>query len=319
MAGAQWSNTFRALLARIGAEVSVDGRHFSARNFLLDARPHRTRVELYEGFVTGAGDYDAWRDAHDDYLNERVRRGSAGGMATAKVPRDRAADTFTVEPLLSTYGETSPELDLVRVVPVASVAILAQADPDEVLAARADPLSLGAFLEDASDALDARPTFAGFWEDVVSQFGEDEEDWDQGWANDLRDQFGLLWCPPPGGSIPVFLFRYSVGDLPKVEGLRGKRPLAVPTVLDADLFAAFCPAPPGVTTGQLVDLAARGGRPAAELLHPPLRFNADHLRLVGQVTEQPGPLAEARATHLLWLQDQTGTNYGDSTDADLLS
>lgn len=300
-------------------DAKLDDRRFVARNHLWDERPSAARVTDYESYgIRGLVDDDDWYRMHELYLDARIRR-SPGRSASVLLRRD-APDTFVVDPLFADFSGALPALDLVRMQKVDTLAWLSGRSRDEVVDSLADPVALTDVLTDYNSALDARPTFAGFLEDVADLLPDTESDAPADWADQLRDILGLAhYDPPPGTSIPVVILRYPVADVVSLESLASGKPLAVPTVLDIDQFPAFCPAPPGHPVGQLVNLAATNRPPAGEILHPMMPVQSHHVFRLGHVRTSPPPLAPGRGHHLRWLIDRAGWDLRGGPDDDVLA
>ena len=162
-----------------------------------------------------------------------------------------------------------------------------------------------------------KAVFAGFFEYFKDWFGDQPAADRNGWADHLRNAFGVYHLP---AGTAVVVFRYTVGEIRRWHGMADTRPLVPPTVLDGNHAEAFCPAPAKRPTGHTVDLAARGLEPAGEVLHPWIPFASRHVFREGVIDEPlPAILDEARGTHLLAIRDLSGiVDYGFDTDADLL-
>jgi hypothetical protein len=316
-----WSPAFATSLREWAVDLGLREQRFVARNFLFDERPSPTRVAGYEALGTDAlEDDDEWYQLHERYLDERIRPRPAAGLRPL-LRLTEAPETFVVDPQFSSFAGAAHALHLVRVVKVANLAWLARRPLEEVLAAIEDARELDLVLDDVNERLDGRPTFAGFYEDVAHLLPEDEGDAWGDWADQLRNVFGL-WdmSPPPGVELPILVFRYAVGEVVRLAGLGTRRPLAVPSVVDIDQFAAFCPAPAGVDVGQIVDLGGDRHRPpAGELLHPSMRLRAADVFRLGHVRTPAPDLSKARAVHLQLMRSRTGSAFGAGFDDDVLS
>jgi hypothetical protein len=118
----------------------------------------------------------------------------------------------------------------------------------------------------------------------------------------------------------VFLFRYTVRELPRRIGEADRRPIALPTVLDHRLAEAFCPAPQGLRQGQVLNLRENATQqPAREVLHLFMQPKPEHLFRVGTLkTPVPDYLGSARRDHLIWLRLLSDReDYAAGTDSDL--
>lgn len=332
-----YNAAFAAFLQRRGADASTD-RRFVARNFLLDEGVRVERAASYDavGVCRDHGDDACWQTLHGAYLYEAVNRPRPPGLALDPHDPDHCPETFRMFDPATPFLTTDLGRDLVR---AESLDFIARAAGEPVRAVRtlatevAHANSVGRHAEPAHSDLDAildewyvrsdgRPVFAGFWEDVRDLFGARPDHDIAGWADELRDRFGLAHHDPGQlGDVAVLLLRYPVRDVQRVLGTdRSTRLLMTPTVLDGSQSTAFCPAPSGVSVGHTVELGGRYELPRREVLHPPVAFRARHVLRCG-VIHRPAPvdLASARALHLLYLQETSSRiDYAATTDEDLL-
>jgi len=304
-----------------------------SRNFRLDERIPPERVEAY-GEVAGAAPADAneWHDEHVDYLGEALWiEQPPSGLPKAVFPEDpdTCAETFRTD-AIADLSSTDQSVELLRMERLGSIADavgLAESAVENTFAAatQRNPSASELALADAilgrwARTRDLRPVWAAFSEDCHDIL--DNMDADSSWPSVLRDRLGLIHLDPAesGRPIAVVVFRYPVGQVPTVRRARRERCLAFPSVIDGHLSAAFCPTPSQSTWGRVVDLTAPGTDPAREVLHPPTLLRAKHILGVGTVGKPAvDSIAEARAWHLLWLQDSYGRAYGDETDRNLLA
>ncbi len=328
--------SFAGFLSAQGS-ASDDARALVARNFLLDEGVPGTRLASYResGAVGAHADYAAWLDAHGRYLSERIFTLSHDQGPPERVdPADAEAcpETFRL-PAPSTFRGASATLDLVRVETLGFLASKCGRAPADVWALARQALTtspasddaratLDALLEVWSRAIDLRPVFAGYWQDVADLFGATPADDPTGWADRLRDRLGLLHHDPGERRSPidVLVFRYAARDVPELAGERGLA-LFPPTVVDGRHSAAFCPAPRDSATGHTLDLAGDGTQPCREVLHPCLRFRARHLFRLGTIGAPAAPdgLRAARGLHLLAVRELARRpDYAAGTDGDLL-
>jgi hypothetical protein len=316
-----WSRQLHAVLEQLGDDASLGDGRFVARNFLLERRLSGRRIDGYEQGSSAVHDYPALIGHHTRYLAAFIHRPApAHGIPRAITSTD-APVTFTIDPMDARFRGSAEDLLLVRMVPLRTLARLADRSMAEARAAIDDLQLLEDLVADVNERLRLQPTFAAFWEDVADLVPDDDGTVVTTWPDDLRDALGMSHLvPPPGASIPIVLLLYGVKDVPKIVGRRGHRPLVEPTVLDSELFHAFCPAPTGAPAGCLVNMAGDLDRdPAGELLHPTVRLRGDHVVRTGEVTTTPRPLARARAAHLTMLQDRYDPAYATETDSDILA
>jgi hypothetical protein len=286
----------------------------------LDERPSSARIQAYGKGLDELDEADEWYVHHESFLDRHVR-GASVSRTGRVLMRSDAPETFVVDPQFAPYSHVFGGLDLVRVVRADTVARLCARSTDEIIDKLSDKPVLEAILEEVNERRDCRPTFAGFYEDVATLLPENELDAPSDWADQLRDVLGL-WqhVPLPGSSLPILVFRYSVEEVVRLQGMAHDRPLTVPTVLDIDQFEAFCPAPLAIPVGRLVDLAGGLNRePAGEVLHPGMPFIAEQFFRLGNIRSEPSSLDRARGAHLTWLQVETASDFAASTDEDVLS
>lgn len=322
---------------------------FQARNFLLDHGAPAPSAEIYgqhgaqEGYATGDDRDDAgdWLEDHSAFLKDQIqlkrRPGTRPPRRLDPAKLHSCPETFRHDDNFRDLGGAAEELHLLRVIDLGSVVKLAQRGgrqpslsvgellpiaervaacwPDLDRAEPADRARLEAVVRAWRLACDLRPVFASFYADHEDLFDKSPADW----PDRLRDRLGLAHLAPDArrSSIPILVFRYPVTAVPKHVQLQGRKPLATPTVLDGELSAAFCPAPPGEPCGRVVELQGRLDRPVREVLHPFFYVDPEHLYRVGQVTAPvPGDLWDARQAHLLWLRDRY-PGYAAVTDPEL--
>lgn len=318
-----------------GVADGSDNARFVVRNFLLDERLDDARLASYARFVEPSTplDFEAWDSAHKRYLRNCVFVTPSADhdlrFATMDRP-DICPETFR-HSASQEFQATDRQIHLLRLVRVEDIAYLADEeggtvwlrvnewlrDPNPTNPARAE---LARILDQAASSPEAdhRPVFATFYEDLLGDLGEGD------WPDLIRDRLGLhhinQWNPP-GLPARVVLFRYPVQDIPRKRGETGKRPIAVPSVLDHRFSAAFCPAPRELDRGRVVNLRAGANlEPAREVLHFFMRYQPQHIFRAGEVTRRvPAGLTEIRRDHLIWLQLATDRNdYAAHTDGDIL-
>jgi hypothetical protein len=323
-------------LSRLGADVHGENA-FVARNFLLDEGILSHRVDSYaeSGGMRDHGTVEDWQGVHWTYLTERVFRQPAGdGLPRSLDPEDEIScpETFRFLDPEAPFLPTDSRVHLIRVESLEFVSRRGNVDPGELRRIAEAALGLrdsdavrrlNDILQDWERVIDARPVFAGFWDEAVDLFGETPADDPPGWADALRDSLGLLHYDPGtrGGAIEILVFRYPVAAVPRLKGLeRDRRPLVPPTVLDNTSSPAFLPAPRGSLTGHVIDLSAQAGSLRREVLHPGVPFEAKHLWRVGTITRpvDPANLSVARGLHLWMVREASGRmDYAMGTDGDL--
>lgn len=322
-------------LSRLGSDIQNE-HAFTARNFLLDEGIVPTRVDSYAeiGAMKGHVTVEDWQGAHSTYLRERVfRQTPTDGLPRMLDPADEIScpESFRFIDPAAPFLPTDSRSHLIRVERLRFVAEFAGVDPGELRGAAEGALqhdsdsirrlndSLGAW----ERAVEARPVFAAFWDDVADLFGDTPANDPPGWEDELRDSLGLSHYDPRarGGPIEVLIFKYPVSVVPRLKGLeRERRPLVPPTVLDNTPSPAFLPAPRRSPAGHVVDLAAKTKELRREVLHPGVPFEAKHLWRVGTIRQpvDPAILPLARGLHLLLVRDASGRkDYALGTDGDL--
>lgn len=317
----------------VGQDSGIGDRRFVGRNFLLDEGVLDLRADSYEseGGAARHADVHAWEHRHNEYLRQRVflDQPVSGPPGTLNPARPAGCPETFRFPEGLTFATARTDLDLLRVVNARRVAKFARRDESELLAwahevlankdrTAAAWLELSSALGFWSSRRQLRPVYATFWEDHRDLFENDRPDW----ADVLRDRLGLLhYSPGAGRELSILVFRYPIREVPKHVQVRLGRPLAAPTVLDAELSEAFCPAPRGEVCGRVLDLSAPFEEPSREVVHPFLPYRVEHLFQVGTVRRAvPPSLVEARKAHLLAIQVLCSRpDYAAGTDGDLLT
>lgn len=310
---------------------------FIPRNFLIDERIDSARAAQYASALPPGGPalFDEWNAAHNAYVEGHIfvkPPGSHDYHAVATDDPGVCADTFRSPLALTAFQGTDLDTDFIRMVAVSDIASLSGHDEDRIFALGEqivrDPVrhitatdDLAIILEEAflGPRCDHRPIFAAFYEDFLNELRDPA---DTNWPNKLRDRLGLYHINQWASPFPrrVFLFRYSVREIPRRQGDADRRPIALPAVLDHRLAEAFCPAPRELRQGQLVNLEANSkAEPAREVLHLFMPLEPKHLFRVGTVTSPvPDYLGPARRDHLIWLRLLSyRDDYAVATDADL--
>lgn len=300
---------------------------FVPRNFLLDESISTARLNKYErSCCSRVVTFDDWANQHEAYLVDSVflpQPAAYSGRVLKTTDETICPDTFRDGEPLQTFSESDDSLYLLRVERVDAIARDLGESEAEVARLFAECISrpelqpdVNAVLSLWSNRKDLRPVFACLWEDVrdIVELAVD------GWANDLRDRLGLYHLRPRGkAGVPVCLFRYPIKAVSRLASDPTKRALAVPTVLDSRFSEAFCPAPRHErAVGFTIDLAAQLLN-TREVLHPFLRFRAEHVYRFGYV-DRPVPhrLDDARFAHLLSVRECCSRpDYALDTDGDL--
>jgi hypothetical protein len=298
----------------------------------------QARIQSYAEFLNDSTtwNFEQWYDKHNEYLRVEV-------FVTGTQPDYNLIDasdpticpeTFRGGQALIPFQGTDLDTHLIRLVPVADLAYLSNKTEDHIFSLGEqvllsqnprDPayVELSMILDSAFNGprADHRPVFAAFYEDFKEELQAPTNDM---WANQLRDRLGLFHInqsKPLGLPRKVFLFRYPVREVPRHAGKSSSRPLAIPGVLDQNLFEAFCPAPRELDRGRLVNLKADAlEEPAREVLHLFMPMKVEHLFRAGKVTNPvPEDLKNPRRDHLIWMRLHSDRQlYASDTDGDLL-
>lgn len=170
----------------------------------------------------------------------------------------------------------------------------------------------------------ARPMFATF----LNDFGGDIKALVKtDWPHILRDRLGLThWPSTAGKPLTVALMCYTVDEVREARSMATKKGAVAsftrPTVLDAEMSAAFIPAPllpGGESYGHTLDLA-NTGVPATftpELLTFPIEYQARHIKALGFISHGHGlqtdsAVLAARNRHVQELQGLPGcADFGE--------
>ena len=340
---------FDDFLVSAGQNASMGNARFVARNFLLDQGVDPTRQGSYRaaGVMVRHADFSAWEDRHvNAYLVAQVwleKLDRAPGVIDQN-DHAKCPETFRLPAAFQLFGPADDRLDLIRVVDAEPIAKREAARLDEVLALAQHVVQrnlpkwtgtttigpppdketeeLEAMLEQWDRTVNLSPVWATFWEDIKTVFGNKPADDPLDWPDKLRDWAGLCHFDPASRrrEVPLFVFRYSVGELPRLKNKGDLRPLAVPTVLDGRFSEAFCPSPKG-QPGYMVALGGDSDVLRREVLHPAFPFRARDLFRTG-VVKRPVPvdLTAARRKHLENLRYTMSVDYftyAEETDSDL--
>ncbi|MDP2762498.1 MAG: hypothetical protein Q8O64_19205 [Sideroxyarcus sp.] len=170
----------------------------------------------------------------------------------------------------------------------------------------------------------ARPLFATF----LNDFGGDlpalvKTDW----PHLLRDRLGLThWPSTAGKPLPVALMCYTVDDVRQARSMATKKGAVAsftrPTVLDAEMSAAFISAPllpGGESYGYTLDLASTEVPDTftPELLTFPIEYQPRHIKALGFISrghalQEDEVILAARNRHVQGLQQLPGcVSFGE--------
>jgi len=331
---AKIDSDFQTFLCRL-CDYSAWENTVVARNFLLDEGFLLPRFESYRdiGGLEDHGSYEDWKNIHEQYLVERIFRQGNGIDHLRHIDiadEDACPETFRLYDPKSPYIGCDEKTKLIRVVPVERIAKCSGIPIWQIVSVA--QRMIGAAHQDAADVnwmnaimaewislSDARPVFAGLFDDFESLFGDEPSVDQSDWPDRLRDRLGLYHLDPAlrrDHSIDIVVFQYLVREIPNVTGQRLLRLLVTPTVLDAQHSLAFCPVPREAQTGHTVDLSMNTPPVCRELLHPPFQFEARHVWRVGAIHATiPNDLRQAREWYLECIRESTGRkDYAIGTD-----
>jgi hypothetical protein len=293
-----------------------------AANFRWEPAVSSSRAAEYSTYVGDLGTHGDWQAEHKGYLSTFVQ-----------VPKDlpRSAECFMA---VNQQAHLNEALDNTYLLRLESIGYLFDLP---LVAAQAELFWQRFFnsqkdlrkpkLNDADEMLraefvnqwnkqrtQARPLFATF----LNDFGRNLEALSRGdWPHLLRDRLGLVhWPSTAGKALPVALMCYTVDDVRQAQQAATKKgavaSLARPTVLDAEMSAAFIPAPwvpGGGSFGHTLDLGS-SVIPAdftPELLTYPLDYQPHHIKALGFITrphalQSDDAVLAARNRHVQGLQ-----------------
>lgn len=297
-----------------------------AANFRWESAVSAERASEYSSYTDDVATHRDWQAEHKSYLSVCVQ-----------IPKDlpRGAECFMAinhqahldDQLDNTYLLRLESFDYLFNHPLA--ANLAEAFWDRFFNSQRDLRKNQ--LNDADEALltafvgqwnaqrtQARPLFATFLNDFGGNLDALAK---QDWPHILRDRLGLMhWPSTASKPLPVALMCYTVEDVRLARQAASKKgtvaSLARPTVLDAEMSAAFIPAPfmaDGGSYGYTLDLANSGISTdfTPEVLTFPLDYHARHIKALGFIT-RPHALQDdvailaARNRHVQGLQALPG-------------
>jgi hypothetical protein len=314
------------LISRLLAADDNHSDRAVAGNFRMEARLPADIQLAYDKLPwSDLASVDQWRARHGDFLEDEVQL------------TDRDEHPWTFRDLNASNCKAQDPITLLRIESLKGALKLANStlsveEVDQRLRERstggdgarqaADKI-LRRFLDAWNDGRDRRPQFATNRAGVEHLLPDDPRaagDW--GWVSDLRDHLGLGGYVPEanGDAFPVLIMVYPLTDViahcsPSWDGR-----VAVPTVLDGDLFEYFFPSPvapnPSAAgehypVGRTLNLAPGldmndyGDQMGTELLHPSFDYQPQHCWAVAYVKRHlPADfsLPGRRACHLAWVR-----------------
>lgn len=308
-------NLAQALVTMYGAKSPATRAR--AENMIFDEQVDPARQQTYEaGFAPPLADYRSFLAAHRRYVKKAVY--------IEKPETFEAANQMAAQPALS--NPIAGAQLLVRIecldfalthLSVGSVADLEHCRAvyrKEIGDPQVSEADAKQMLEKVCISLNGnpnavRPRFAAFRQDVADDIDTPD------WALRLRDRLGLPHYPSTKrfGPHPVALMCYSVDDVvEKAVKLGLPYAAAVPTVLDAEPYEVFHPAPREATYGRTLNLAGSQDcdRLASEILHPRIDYKPSHILKIGTISTKaelgPARLKKLREDHLCCLQLLSG-------------
>ena len=281
-----------------------------AANFRWESAVSDARAVAYSEFVEAPATHKDWQGEHKQYLSSHVQVAkdlprsaecfmNVNGQAHLLVPQDNnflirleSLESLLSQPLTATLAEAFWDRFFNY--------------PKDL---RKDKLShddetlRSTFVKQWNQQrTQARPLFATFLNDFGGSVDALSK---QDWPHSLRDRLGMThWPSTPGKAVPVALMCFTVSEVLQARLLAGKigavAELARPTVLDAEMSAAFIPAPfmpGGGSYGHTLDLAniTVPTEFTPELLAFPLDYLPGHIKALGYV-ERPHTLHDDAAT-----------------------
>jgi hypothetical protein len=288
-----------------------------AENFRFEERVSQARQRGYETEHSPVGgNYEDWLESHKNYLETSVYKTLPDTFLS--INSDAALPA-------AVSSEVGQEQVLVRVesldYALGTTKIGSLANLENILAIYREErhdanITTGdakALLQEVCRSLNqnpyaVRPRFAAFGQELAADI--DAVDW----PLRLRDRLGLAHLPPTSafGPHPVVLMRYTVKEVTgRAHSLNSDYSLVVPTVLDAEPYEIFHPAPKEQNFGRTLNLTGYDAanaheQLASEVLHLKIEYSPNHFWKVGAITKpadiSPGRLEKLRSDHLVCLQ-----------------
>ena len=289
-------------------EVAVAER----QNLCLEERVTSERQAEYETRLGRPAGWPDWRDAHDRYVREYVRRNrppsvafdGGGALRPQLEPNQQLYRVERIDSVLERYGTEAG-------VPLGAAAVndwIRSRDAGHITAASDAALEgLTQFVNDGFS--DGRPRFVAF----AAEFPGLEKEAD--WPKTICERCGLAHHLTDTG-VTLALFRYSVGDVLAAHSDAGldTAVFAVPTAVDLPMSDVYFSAPASLNVGHAIGLAPREdcAHLAAELIHVPMAYRAEHWVAVATLNGiRPEGIGRLRATHLDCLRRTPGNaDYG---------
>lgn len=324
-------------LTHLASDATASSAGITARcevaNFRWEKAASDTRTAGYCDYIDTVSTHMDWRAEHKGYLASSVH-----------LPKDlpRSAECFMA---INSPAHLSEELDNTYLLRLESIGYLFNqplvADlveqfwqrffnsPKDLrknqLNDRDETLRTTFVTQWNAQRTQARPLFATFLNDFG---GNLDVLMKQDWPHLLRDRLGLVqWPSIVGKPLPVALMCYTVDDARQARLATTKTgavaSLTRPTVLDAEMSAAFISAPlspGGGSYGHTLDLASSviPDHFTPELLTYPIDYQPRHIKALGFISrahalqDDDVALLAARNRHVQGLQAQPGcADFGE--------
>jgi len=321
------SPSLESLAADGSAAKTNELTRCEAANFRWEQAVSDQRAYDYSDYVGDVATHPDWKAEHKSYLATSVH-----------VAKDlpRSAETFTA---INGPAHLNESLDNTYLLRLESIGYLFD---DPLLSATAQAFwqrfynsrkDLGKS-DLPEDAELLRSEFVRLWNDKRTQmrplFATFLNDFEGGnldklikadWPHILRDRLGLThWPSTAGKPLAVALMCYQVDEVRRARTLAGRKGAVAsftrPTVLDAEMSAAFIPAPSqssnqsyGYTLDLSIDRIPDAFTP--ELLTFPIDYQPKHIKALGFISRphalQSGhDYLQARNRHIQGLQNLSG-------------
>lgn len=322
-------------LEELGCDTSSSDKitRSTIANFRWEPAISNERADDYNDYIQDVANHKDWKGEHKSYLS-----------ATVHIPKDlpRSPDCFSS---INHPAHLNIDMDDTYLIRLESLGYFF----DNSLYSEVTNLFWTRFINNPKDLLksslgdsdeelreefvslwngtriQARPLFATFLNDFGGNIRQlVKEDW----PHLLRDRLGLThWSGAPGNMLPVALMCYTVSDvrhaLRKDAAKGATSGFTRPTVLDAEMSAAFVPAPlmpDKGSYGYTLDLHQVSAPPedfTPELLTYPIEYKPEHIKALGFI-EKPHMLNDgdsflnARNLHVKGLQVFSGnSSFGE--------
>ena len=300
----------------------------------MEERISAARQSVYEDWAGALDGWEDWRDKHDRYVRNEVRRryplsaaftGGESSLRPGIEPNQSLCRVERIDSLLHTYGTGIGEpvgFEQVRdwiaarnTDRSAKTTAASLADISRLVAGDSFFPEVAA-LQDLTDLFneersDGRPSFVAFG----AEFPRLEERAD--WAQHFCERCGLahFFADSP---VTLALFRYKVQDVldARLHADENATVFAVPTVIDQPMSNVYFAVPTSMAWGHAVGLAPEPDcrHLAAELIHERMDYRAEHWVAVDTLERNSlsaADIARHREVHLDCIRRGPGhSDYG---------